>query len=212
MDTYYPKLVEKIFALIPYKEEHMKSGLPLKIMENIFEYSDVFLENKDAEFNYERCELSKKGDKSLYASFLASEVGAFLTPAILRSPRANFEFKTSLSIEELSDNFEKNLSSLKQIASKLSEKEKLTPVEKDIYSKLSVLDKELFTHDWGTEINKAYDKARFKELKRLAKNNDRYKDAEYILAVRKLQAKHLGMEYDEKLAGGIAKRKLLEKS
>ena len=121
------------------------------------------------------------------------------------------KFRTSLSIEELTDNFEKNLSNLKQIASKLSEKEKLTPAEKDICSKLSVLDNNLFTYDWATEINKDYDKAKFKEAKRLAKNNDRYKDAEYILAVRKLQAKYLGMEYDEKLAGGIAKRKLLEK-
>ncbi len=120
------------------------------------------------------------------------------------------EFRTSLSIEKLLDNFEKNLSSLKQIYSKQLEKEKLTPVEKDVYGKLSALDKNLFTHDWESEVNKIYDKARLKEAKRLAKNNDRYKDAEYILAVRKLQTKYLGVEYDEKLAGGIAKRKLLE--
>lgn len=199
---YYSKLVEKIFALIPYKEEHMQSKLPLKIMENIFEYSEVFSS---------RGVVDKEHAKPIYTSLLASEIGAFLTPAILRSPKANMEFRTPLSIEELSDNFEKNLSSLKQISSKISEEEKLTPIEKDIYSKLRILDKDLFTHDWTAEINKDYENAKFKELKRLAKNNDRYKDAEYILAVRKLQAKHLGMEYDEKLAGGIAKRKLLEK-
>lgn len=208
-ENFYSRLIEKIFALIPYKEEHMKSKLPLKIMENIFEYAEILKKNRfktnyDGKQDYE-------GQKKVYICLLASIVGTFLTPAILRSPRANMEFRTSLSIEELTDNFEKNLSNLKQIASKLSEKEKLTPAEKDICSKLSVLDNNLFTYDWATEINKDYDKVKFKEAKRLAKNNDRYKDAEYILAVRKLQAKYLGMEYDEKLAGGIAKRKLLEK-
>ena len=42
--------IEKVFALIPYSKKDMKTKLPIRVMENIFEFVDFYFEKFDRPF------------------------------------------------------------------------------------------------------------------------------------------------------------------
>ena len=234
--------IEKVFALIPYSKKDMKTKLPIRVMENIFEFVDLYFGNPNTldqimgyyagtrgiVFDEERIEEAKKVMTAAFGCLF----GLHITPKILipnTLPNilgtANLkDFASSLSAEELANNFENNLKNWKNRFEKGVKN--YDEVDKRVHAEYSGIDKkenifsrifsgvpDFFIHDYYAEARKELENEYKKDAKYYSKNDKRFKDAEYILANRKLREKFLGEEYDDNIELGVANKnkELLEK-
>lgn len=229
--------IEKVFALIPYSKKDMKTKLPIRVMENIFEFVDFYFEKFDRPFEGEYKYTRFKEDRKItMIAALGCMYGLHISPRGTIDIEYPKDFVTRLSAEELANNFENNLKNFKNRFEKGEDnydeidKEvylerphfKLvdrgpfalspdTPDEQRFYRSFDLPD--YFIHDYYGEVLNKIEQENKKKQKFCAKNDKRFKDAEYILANRKLREKFLGEEYDDNIEIGVANKnkELLEK-
>lgn len=243
--------IEKVFALIPYSKKDMETKLPIRVMENIFDFVDFYFGNPKtlkhtleyilithAIVDEERINMAKKVMVAAFGCSYGLHItpkkliqNASVKPALKSAGPFNLkDFASSLSAEELANNFENNLKNWKNRFEKGEDNydkvdkriciEEPSVCKKQIFSNLFWCIPDFFIHDYYAEARKELegeDKKELKkdkrELKYYAKNDKRFKDAEYILANRKLREKFLGEEYDDNIEIGVANKnkELLEK-
>lgn len=236
--------IEKIFALIPYSKKDMETKLPIRVMENIFDFVDFYFGNPKTlkhTLKYKRNSLAIVDEerinmtKKVMVAAFGCLYGLHITPkklipntsvdsALIYDDPFNLkDFASSLSAEELANNFENNLKNWKNRYEKGEDNydevdkriciEKPSVSKKQIFSNLFWVVPDFFIHDYYAEARKELENEYKKDAKYYSKNDKRFKDAEYILANRKLREKFLGEEYDDNIEIGVANKnkELLEK-
>lgn len=248
LPSFSSNAIEKVFALIPYSKKDMETKLPIRVMENIFDFVDFYfgnpktlkhtlkyIRNSLAIVSEERINMAKKVMVAAFGCLYGLHItpkkfipNTSVNPALIFDDPFNLkDFATKLSAEELANNFENNLKNWKNRFEKGEDNydevdkriciEKPSVSKKQIFSNLFWTVPDFFIHDYYAEARKELeeeDKNKYKkELKYYAKNDKRFKDAEYILANRKLREKFLGEEYDDNIEIGVANKnkELLEK-
>lgn len=223
--------IEKVFALIPYSKKDMETKLPIRVMENIFEFVDFYFEKFDRPFagEYKYTKFKEDRKKTMIAA-LGCVYGLHISPKYaitkLDYPR---DFATKLSAEELANNFENNLKNFKNRFEK--GEDNYDEIDKEVYLErpsFKLVDRggfalspdtpdeqrfyrdfdlpDYFIHDYYGEFLNKIEQENKKKQKFCAKNDKKFKDAEYILANRKLREKFLGEEYDDNIEIGVANK------
>lgn len=216
--------IEKVFALIPYSKKDMETKLPIRVMENIFEFVDFYFEKFDRPFagDYKYTKFKEDRKMTMIAA-LGCLYGLHISPKYaikkLDDPQ---DFATKLSSEELANNFENNLKNFKNYFEK--GKDNYDEIDKDVHIARPYFKHvnqgepneqrfywtfdlpDYFIHDYYGEVLNKIEQENKKKQKLCAKKDKKFKSAEYILANRKLREKFLGEEYDDNIELGVANK------
>lgn len=208
----------------------METKLPIRVMENIFDFVDFYFEKFDRPFEGGFKYTQFKEDRKItMIAALGCVYGLHISPRGTIDIEYPKDFVTKLSAEELANNFENNLKNFKNYFEK--GEDNYDEIDKEVYIErpnFGLVDRgpfalspdtpdeqrfyrsfdlpDYFIHDYYGEVLNKIEQENKKKQKLCAKKDKKFKNAEYILANRKLREKFLGEEYDDNIELGVANK------